>query len=356
MKKTIVFALALLCAISGFAKDEIDSGYRLYGYAHINGTFSASEDLRYNPFGKSLSWGFDFGLGYNFNDFWGAEFDFAYNKNKGAAQLWDNIWENKNIYSFNSIDLTPSMTFNLSNAFTGFTENRKNNVYIHVGPTIAIRSKIDVPSDLRVEHPESSAILGGRIGFNYIYNFNNNVAFTADVSGSIFDDKFSGNVWQEPLDGRFNIGLGVRVYLTRSNKPSHVVEYVDKINIIHDTITVKEQVMVNSQDVYPIFFDANSSKLHHDAMPVVKNLVEALKASPTKVVYVLGYADKSVERDENATLAKDRADIITYELIKAGIDKSRIVTHDMGDKVQPYLNMSSKNRSTICIITDLKDE
>lgn len=356
MKKTILSALVLLISVASFAKDEIDNGYRWYLQAHLNGSYSSNEDLRYNDFSDALSWGADLSLGYNINDIWGVDLQVAFNKNKGAAHFIDNIWENKNVFSFNSWEPSLNLTYNLTSGFFGYMPGRRHNLYVHVGPALAIRSKIDADNKLEFTDKDSKAVLGGRVGFNYIYNISNCVALTADVSGNLFGDKFNGIAWQEPLDGRVNVGVGLRVYLSKSTKPARETVYLDQINMIHDTITVTEQKIVNTQDVYPIFFSTNNAQLQQSQSGVVQSVAAALKENPTKVVYVLGYADKDTESEANEMLAKSRADVITSELINAGIDSARIITHDMGDNVQPFLKLTDKNRSTICIITDLKDE
>lgn len=360
MKKTILSALVLLISVASFAKDEIDNGYRWYLQGHFNGTYSANEDLRYNDFSDALSWGADLSLGYNINDLWGIDLQLAFNKNKGAVHV-ANVGDISNpayqhVFSFNSWEPTLSLTYNLSNGFFGYMPGRRHNLYLHVGPTLALRSKIDVDSKYEMETPDSKAVLGARVGFNYVYSINNTVAFTANVSGNFFGDKFSGNSWQEPLDGRLNLGVGLRVYLSKSTKPARETVYLDEIKMIHDTITVTEQHVINAQDVYPIFFDQNNTELQQSQIEIVKSVADALQSAPTKVVYVLGYADKDSEAQDNEKLAKSRADVITSELVKAGIDAARIVTHDMGDNVQPFLKLTDKNRSTLCIITDLKDE
>ena len=81
-----------------------------------------------------------------------------------------------------------------------------------------------------------------------------------------------------------------------------------------------------------------------------------MKAHPEKVVFVFGYADKNTGTTQrNAWLAKNRARVICEQLTGTyGIDSSRIISYDQGDKVQPYTEEEfEKNRATICVITDL---
>lgn len=366
MKKNIISILLLLFTASAMAQQQsytemtsqeviVDNSYRWYAQAHINGTLSSSEDLRYNSVFKSLGWGADVAVGYNFNDFWGGYAEFAYNKNKGASQLIANPVDNQNIYSYNTFEPSINVTYNLTNGFLGYKPGRKNNFYVHGGPVLAIRPKINVPAGWTMEHPEGGCFFGGKIGVNYIYNYNNWVALTADVSANFFDDKLSGNAWEVVLDTRFHAAIGIRVFLTKSKKPAREVVYRDEIVVKHDTVKVREEIDIRDVDVYPIYFDTNKSDIASAKTADLKTVADILTKNPEKIVYVLGYANKITESDNAAKLSAERAEVITDELInKYGIDETRVITHKIGTQDQPFTHQLDKNQATICIITDLK--
>ena len=78
-------------------------------------------------------------------------------------------------------------------------------------------------------------------------------------------------------------------------------------------------------------------------------MVKWLKEHPTAKVTVTGYADKNTgNKDINARYAKQRAESVTRELVKKGIQASRISTDSKGDLVQPF-NINDENRVTIVI-------
>lgn len=349
----------MLFAVTAMADNDIDNGYRWYLQGHVTGSYSANEDMRYTSFGKGLGLGGDLSVGYNFNDFWGMSLEVGFYGNKGAyldGPIGCNKWGN---YKYTTVEPTINVNYNLTNGFLGYKPNRRNALYAHVGLGAAFASGNDAPETLSDGKPtrivtDNQTVMKGSFGLNYVYMFNNWVAFTADATAHVFGDKANGADWQVPVDSRMGVSVGLRVYLNKSSKPAREVVYVDDIKTITDTITVVEKVDVTPQDVYPVFFDVNANQLLPAQMDIVKTVASQLNANPTKVVYVLGYADKTTEDNANAQLAKSRADVITSELVKLGIDPDRIVTHDMGDNVQPFLNLTSKNRSTICIITDLK--
>lgn len=361
MKKNLLSAILLLFAVTAMAENqEIDNGYRWYLQAHINGSYNANEEMRYYGFGKGLGLGGDLSLGYNINDFWGVYLEIGAYGNKGAfldgvygCEKWDG-------YKFTTIEPTLNVSYNLTNGFLGYKPYRRNALYLHAGLGAAMSFSNNAPekcSDGKTVCPvntDNQTSMKGSFGLNYVYMFNNTLAFTGDVTCHLLGDNVNGCDWQVPVDGRFTVGVGLRVYLSKSKKPARETIYVDEIRTINDTITHTEQVVVEEQDVYPIFFDVNAKELVSNQKDIVNTVAAKLNEKPSKIVYVLGYADKSTEDSDNAQLAKDRADAITAELVKLGINPDRIVTHDMGDNVQPFVNLTSKNRSTICIITDLK--
>ena len=357
MKKNILTSLLLLFSVAAMAQNEIDNSYRWYVQAHINGSYSANEDLRELKFKDALGWGADFAIGYNFNDFWGIYAQVEYNKNRGAqdvsiippaSRLGDNIEG----FKFNTIEPTLNVSYNLSNGFLGYKPGRRNNWYIHAGLGAAFASNNTAEEGYKIS-TNNHTVMKGSLGINYLYNFSNWVAFTADLTGNIFGDWVNGGSWQVPVDGRINLGVGLRVYLSKSTKPAREVVYRDDLVVVHDTIVVDEVVEVSDKDVYPIFFAQNASELADNQVSDIKAVADYLKANPAKIVYVLGYAE---EGESNAAkLAKTRADLVTDQLVnKYGINADRVVTHDMGSNVKPYLRQAEKNRSTICIITDLK--
>lgn len=365
MKKNIISIILLLFSASAMAQQSytemtsqeviVDNSYRWYAQAHINGTLNSSEDLRYMKLHKSLGWGADIAVGYNFNDFWGGYVEFAYNKNKASGKEIKSLpGIVLNSYSYNSFEPSINVTYNLSNGFLGYKPGRKNNFYVHGGPVLAIRPEIK-NTELLIEKPTSGCFFGGKIGVNYIYNYNNWVALTADVSANFFDDRLSGNAWEVVLDSRFHAAVGLRVFLSKSKKPAREVVYRDEIVVKHDTVKVREEIDIRDVDVYPIYFDTNKSDIASAKTADLKTVADILTKNPEKIVYVLGYANKITESDNAAKLSAERAEVITDELInKYDIDETRVITHKIGTQDQPFTHQLDKNQATICIITDLK--
>lgn len=363
MKKNIFTALLLLLSMTAMAQKEIDTSYRGYVQAHISGNRSASEELRYTKTMDALKWGADLGLGYHFNDYWGIYLGAEWNKNGAATHDTKNWKLGEHKYTFTSIEPNVAVTYNISNGILGFKPSRRNNFYLHFGPSIAIRNNINFDDESWFtedkEDLNAHMYIGGKLGLNYVYSFNNWIAFTADLTGTMYGDKFSGrNDKTVNIDGRINLGVGLRIYLTKPTKPMRQTLYEDHIIVKHDTIRTREERRVYDPDIYPIFFATNASTIESQQAAIINTVAQKLANQPNRIVYVIGYADANSENKKDVnTLAKNRAENIALELInKYGIDPDRVVQHDMGNKVQPYTSNVEKNRSTICIVTDLKHQ
>lgn len=373
MKKKIMMVMMLMISAMTFAQEIVTDGYtydyvirRLWFQAHVNSTFSMSEDMRYNHV-NSDAWtiGYNASIGYNFNAYWGVSAQVGWNKNIGCTGSGMDGYIDK-LYSFRSIEPSVNATYNLSNGFLGYKHNRKNNLYLYFGPTMAITSHfrgegLSVMQDrgdgtqFLVVNPKNRVLMGGNFGLNYVYRLSKNVAFNANSSLNLIADNFNGRSFQLPVDGHVNLGVGVCIYLTKGqasplqHKVTEVVrtEYVTKIDTVYNDI--------QTRDIFPVFFDENQAEIRQAEKENVKAVADAAKANPQKVVYVIGYADAQTDKKANrVTLAKSRAQAIVDELTKTyGIPESRIVEHDMGNKVTPYVHLTEKNRATICIVTKL---
>ena len=66
-------------------------------------------------------------------------------------------------------------------------------------------------------------------------------------------------------------------------------------------------------------------------------IVSALKENPYALVKISGYADKATgTAKRNKFLSKKRSEMVANYLINHGIDKSRIMSHYLGDSVNPF--------------------
>jgi outer membrane protein OmpA-like peptidoglycan-associated protein len=80
-----------------------------------------------------------------------------------------------------------------------------------------------------------------------------------------------------------------------------------------------------------VYFRTESAEIDTDSRPRIEKLAEFLKQFPEIKLLVEGFADKRGASDFNRDLGQKRALAVESELIRAGIDKQRILLHSYGE-------------------------
>ncbi len=85
-------------------------------------------------------------------------------------------------------------------------------------------------------------------------------------------------------------------------------------------------------------------------MSKVDEIVEWLKADPSRSVSITGHADKFTGNSQiNLVLSEKRAKAVRKALISKGIDASRISYTFKGDTANPF-ELTEQNRVAICVV------
>lgn len=120
-------------------------------------------------------------------------------------------------------------------------------------------------------------------------------------------------------------------------------------------------------DMKPIYFDLGNSKIRKDAAIELDKIVNIMKEYPNMSIELGSHSDCRGAAKANLSLSDKRAKASAGYIVKAGIDKSRIVGKGYGEtklingcacegKVKPNCSEDehSKNRRTEFLITKLK--
>ena len=84
-------------------------------------------------------------------------------------------------------------------------------------------------------------------------------------------------------------------------------------------------------DIYGIYFDPGKADIKPESIPVIDQLVGYMNNHPQIRITVEGHTDNTGDPKKNQTLSEKRAESIKAEMVKHGIDASRIETKGFGD-------------------------
>lgn len=221
----------MLCSLGLRAQTDADSvwvgkdPFYLQLYLGINK--SGNENLPWTEFSKyPWSTGVFFGLGREFNRLWGWRAALRINRNKSR-----NVQrcESEDVYEWNNWAVFGDLTYDLSDMVRKKELIHKDSVKTHrfnlksfVGVGLANTWDFDkVP--LSYTHPYSRAsriVPAFRLGLTATFKLTDNWRIGAEVSQTMFGDRFNGVAYDAPLDTRSNLKVGLTyLFLKRIGKP-----------------------------------------------------------------------------------------------------------------------------------------
>lgn len=351
MKKFLVFLICGIISSAAIAQENISKS-RWYIQALAGVNTMGSDYMGIGNFKHNIGPAASLEMGYEFNPYIALGLQAQYDRlNYKPA-------ENADAKGFNSIEGSLNLYWNLTNTFLGYKPNRKNAVRLYAGFAVAN------PSNLQDGYyvgdgTDNNNSLGYRAGIQYERNLGKQWGFVIDGGINSFNEKFTSIPNATGMDSHINLMVGVRKYFgTYRKHRSDFKETIVNTIIKRDTVHVKDVVEKKApKEVYSIFFTIDKIDINASEVSKIKAVADYMKANPEKVVFVFGYADKNTgTAKRNSWLAKNRARVVIEQLTDTyGINPARIISYEQeGDKVQPYSEDEyEKNRSTICVITDL---
>ena len=94
-----------------------------------------------------------------------------------------------------------------------------------------------------------------------------------------------------------------------------------------------------------IKFDANKSNIKKAYNPEIEKLVNIMKKEPTLKFQIQVHTDDFGDAKINLNLSQKRADAIKNELIKKGIDKTKITAKGFGESAPIADNKTKEGKS-----------
>lgn len=124
--------------------------------------------------------------------------------------------------------------------------------------------------------------------------------------------------------------------------PPKKEEVVQKEEIKPQPPVVKQPVTV----VIKAFFDFDKSELTADSRAKLKEIADKIKSYNVEVVTVSGHADRIGTEDYNQKLSERRAAVVKAELVKLGVEETKIYTEAKGES-QPEVNCPGKTSAKV---------
>lgn len=98
-------------------------------------------------------------------------------------------------------------------------------------------------------------------------------------------------------------------------------------------------------DIYGIYFDTGKSKVKPEGYPIIDQIVTYLNQNPKTRIVVEGHTDNTGNDSKNQILSENRAKSIKAELVKRGIDETRLETKGYGSSKPIGDNKTKEGRT-----------
>ena len=216
---------------------EVDP-YYVQLYAGINK--SANEHLPWSEFSRyPWSGGLFVGLGKEFSPLWGWRAVFRYNHNKSRNVPF---CESPDTWGWDNVGLFADVTFDVTDALGGLTRSRGERfnlkAFAGIGGTYSFGfPEEDIPLSYTYEYAKDSIFSGAlRVGVTATYQVADRWRVGAELSHTLFTDRFNGVKGGFPFDGRTNLKVGVTYLFAQAvrKKPvrSAPVRYDHRLRVV----------------------------------------------------------------------------------------------------------------------------
>lgn len=373
-KKIILSVLLMMVsmAITAQTADKYEYVFKPHFYIQAQG--GAQYTLGEVPFKDLVSPNVQLGIGYQFSKVIGMRLAANAWQSKGGSDLSKHNL-GKYDWKWNYVAPGIDFTFNLTHIIGGYNPERIVDVNLYFGGAANIAWKNDEANTtsqyLFAQGVDPLANIWdgtkvrfvGRGGLNIDFHLSKAVSLGLEANANCLSDHYNSKRAKN-ADWYFNALAGLKINLgpTHTKKkivpPEPEIKYVDRVveKIVEKIVEKPVPVQTDKKaikDLYhrDVFFKINSTVIRKEEMVKVKEVADYLKANPSAIVTIVGYADKGTGTPAiNARLAAGRAAIVKSTLMKKyGIDPVRIVVDSKGDTYQPYPE-AEKNRVSVCVV------
>lgn len=96
--------------------------------------------------------------------------------------------------------------------------------------------------------------------------------------------------------------------------------------------------------LFDLEFDFAKADVKPESLPTIENIAEAMQNNPKINIQIIGHTDDLGSEETNMTLSRQRAISVKTELVRLGIESSRISIKGMGESSPLVPNTNDENR------------
>lgn len=250
--------------------------------------------------------------------------------------------------------------FSISDRYTDFG-NRK---YTYVHGDILLRPHRNIIPYVHGGYVRIvNAGFGGGVGLMFPIHLGKYVSIVPDIKATAYNSKvFDAQEHNVALTVSGTIGLAVRFGGNRKKAPA---VHDDFVEVVHDTVVVKEVVTVKEETVvrdtvyvnvapqevlHPAnisalaLFDTDKADLRPEACPDLDKIVAWFAGHPEAGAVIEGHTDSTASADYNQALSERRAKAVYDYLVAHGVDARRLTWAGYGYSRPAATNATPEGR------------
>ena len=362
MKKALaILASAMMLGISATAQ-EFNPGW----YLQLRG--GAAETIGETAWTDLISPAADLSLGYQFTPVFGLRGDVLGWQAKGAQNGINGATE---VYKFNFAQAALDATFDICNIFNT-NASRIFSPYVYAGVGAALAFNNDEAQALKAKGANFEYLWdgkqfspAGRAGAGFDIRLSDAVKINLEAGVNALSDKFNSKKNDRTnsidMDYQYTALIGLKIALGKKPAPAPAPVVVPPAPAPAPAPAPKPEPKPVVVEPAPapapapeltenIYFIIGKWNIQASEVAKLDEIAAFMKENADTKVKLTGHADKATgSASRNQFLSEKRAEIVTNELIKRGIDASRISSEFKGDTANPYAT-PEENRVTVAFV------
>lgn len=352
-------------------KDYVASNWRQNWFLQIGAGMNLPMVENYLPNGdakRHITLAMNAGFGHWFSPYLAVRFNAL-----GGALHWDNGSFTKAKYANLNMDLM----WDMFNSIGGINTKRVFSIvpFVGIGGTYVWDMTPDNSLNIQGDNglKKNTWAVPVSAGLQLRFRLCKYVDFFAEARAQFMGDNFNGYAYGNPIDvnftavGGFTFNFGGKKFDTMN--PCTYLNYINQlnnqVNNLRGQLATTSAALAAAEAQLPcpevkqpncpevqvapmlaaVRFTINSAKISKEEMVNIYNVAEWMKANPSVNLVVNGYADKKTGTSAyNQKLSERRCQAVYDQLVKYGVDKSRLSTDAHGSATQPYNDQNNWNR------------